>query len=78
MLAGVWQFGEEHIRNKVKEVAAAIQSLYEETIVFDPSMFEEDEVHWITVDTVNYIVQELHVRAAFLFYISKLRGRRVV
>lgn len=74
VLAGVWQFGEEHIRNKVKEVAAAIQSLYEETIVFDPSMFEEDEVHWITVDTVNYIVQEFRCNPGVVWFDPKSRS----
>jgi hypothetical protein len=71
VLAGVWQLGEEYIRNKVKEVAGAIQSLYEDTIVFDASMFEANEVHWLSVDTVNYTTQEFRCNPSTLWFDPK-------
>ena len=54
-LSGPWGFCEDHVRAKCKEYAKMIQSLKEDKIVFDG--FEEDEIHWITVDTVNFLAQ---------------------
>lgn len=50
VLSGCWGYCEDHIRCKVKEYGAAIQSLKAIKITFDG--FEDDEVHLLTVDCV--------------------------
>ncbi len=57
-MSGMWKYGEEFCRNKVREIADNIRSLYGDKIRLDPSHFDRDEVHWLSVDTVNYITQE--------------------
>jgi len=50
VLSGCWGYCEDHIRCKVKEYGAAIQSLKAIKITFDG--FDDDEVHLLTVDCV--------------------------
>ena len=58
-LIGPWGFCEDHVRDKCKEYAKMIQSLKEKKIVFGG--FDESEIHWITVDTVNFLTQEFRL-----------------
>eukprot|EP00986_Skeletonema_menzelii_P009268 scaffold4173_cov88-Skeletonema_menzelii.AAC.3 len=57
-MSGLWKYGEEFCRKKVREIAENIRSLFDDKIRLDESMFDPDEVHWLTVDTVTYITQE--------------------
>lgn len=50
VLSGRWGYCEDHIRCKVKEYGAAIQSLKVIKITFDG--FDDDEIHLLTVDGV--------------------------
>ena len=50
VLSGRWEYCEDHIRCKVKEYGAAIQSLKAIKITFDG--FDDDEIHLLTVDGV--------------------------
>ena len=65
-LSGPWGYCEDHVRAKCKEYAKMIQSLKEDKIVFDG--FEEDEIHWITVDTVNFLAQVSSTHSQILVY----------
>ena len=58
-LSGPWDLCEDHVRDKCKEYAKKIQSLKDKKIVF--GSFEESEIHWITVDTVNFLTQEFRL-----------------
>ncbi|KAL7537676.1 hypothetical protein ACHAXR_011645 [Thalassiosira sp. AJA248-18] len=59
VLAGRWGNCEDHIRAKVKEYARKIQSLKTKKIVFGG--WGDEEVHIITVDGVNFMVQEFRL-----------------
>ena len=59
VLAGKWNFCEEHIGQKLKEYARMIQSLKDEKIVFDG--WEDDECHIVTADGVNFMTQEFRL-----------------
>ncbi|KAL7429399.1 hypothetical protein ACHAXM_001847, partial [Skeletonema potamos] len=59
VLSGRWKRGEEYIRQNTKKISKCIQSLKSKKVVFDKDMFHKDEVHWLSVDTVNYVVEEL-------------------
>ena len=54
-LSGPWGFCEDHLREKCKEYAKHIQSLKKKKIVFGG--FDDEEIHWISVDTVNFLSQ---------------------
>lgn len=59
VLSGRWKFCEDHLRVKLKGYARHIQSLRGKKIVFRD--FEDSEIHWITVDTVNFRTQEFRL-----------------
>ena len=71
VLAGRWGYGEDHIRSKVKEIGEKIQSFKVRLIKFDPNLFDDDEVHWITVDCVNFITQEFRQDPSTAWYDPK-------
>jgi hypothetical protein len=73
-MAGLWKYGEEFCRNKVRGIAENIRSLYDEKITFDVTLFDEDEVHWLSVDTVNYITQEFRCNPSVLWYDPKSKS----
>eukprot|EP00984_Skeletonema_dohrnii_P017462 scaffold7958_cov80-Skeletonema_dohrnii-CCMP3373.AAC.3 len=73
-MAGVWKYGEEFCRKKVREIADNIRSLFEDKITFDESMFDPDEVHWLTVDTVTYITQEFRGNPSTGWYDPKSKS----
>ncbi|KAL7458959.1 hypothetical protein ACHAWC_011745 [Mediolabrus comicus] len=58
VLSGRWKRGEEYIRKKTKKISELIQSMMKDVVVFDVNMFHDDEVHWLSVDTVDYITEE--------------------
>lgn len=61
IMAGIWKVGENFIRRTVKTVVTSIQHLKPILIVFDPTIFGEQEVHIIAVDTVNFITEEFRL-----------------
>jgi hypothetical protein len=61
VLAGRWKFGEDYIREEVKANAKRIQSLKSKVIRFDIEDFGRQEIHLITVDTVNFLAQEFRL-----------------
>lgn len=72
VLSGRWDFCEDHIRCKIKYYGAKIQSLKEKKIVF--GNFHEDEVHWITVDCVNFPTEEFRLDPSSKYYNPKNNG----
>ena len=51
VLAGRWKYGEDYIRNVVKDNTAKIASLKDDVVQF--SGFDEKETHIISVDGLN-------------------------
>ena len=76
-MSGIWKYGEEFCRNKVIEVANNIRSLFNDKIVIDPTQFDPDEVHWLSVDTVNYITQEFRGTPSTDWYDPKSKSSGV-
>ena len=60
-MAGRWQCCEETYRNKWKKVVKAIADLRGQKIKFDPSDFPEDQIFLLTVDGVNFTINEPRV-----------------
>jgi hypothetical protein len=60
-MAGRWQCCEETYRKKWKEVVAAIADLRGQKIKFDPSDFPEDQIFLLSVDGVNFTINEPRV-----------------
>ncbi|KAL7499474.1 hypothetical protein ACHAWT_007755 [Skeletonema menzelii] len=73
-MSGLWGFGEEFCRKKVREIAENIRSFFEEKITLDISMFDPDEVHWLSVDTVTYITQEFRGTPSTKWYDPKSKS----
>ena len=71
MLAGRWGYGEDYIRDKVKEIARFIQSYKPTLIVLDPTLFHDDERDRITVDCVNFITEEFRQNPSPDYYDPK-------
>ena len=59
VLAGRWGYCEDYIRPKVKEYGKKIQSLKKYKIVFGG--FHPEEVYIISVDGVNFSVNEMRL-----------------
>ena len=72
VLVGRWKFGEDFIRDKVKENTRYIQ--YLKAKVIDFGNFEEGEIHAITVDGVNYCTHEFRLTPSTKFYNHKKNG----
>ena len=49
-MSGRWTDHEDTIAPKWKGIVEKIASLADENIVFDESLFAEDEIFWLTVD----------------------------
>ena len=64
-LSGCWGFCEDHVREKCKQYAKSIQSLKDKKIVFDG--FNEEEIHWISVDTVSFLSEVSLHTSTFTF-----------
>ena len=62
VMAGRWDCHEQTFREKWKEVVAAIAALRSEKIKFNPSDFPEDQIFLLTVDGVNFSIQEPRVK----------------
>ena len=62
VMAGRWDCHEQTFRDKWKEVVTAIAALRGEKIKFDPSDFPEDQIFLLTVDGVNFSIQEPRVK----------------
>ena len=71
VLAGRWGYGEDYIRDKVKEIARFIQSYKPTLIVLDPTLFHDDERDRITVDCVNFITEEFRQNPSPDYYDPK-------
>ena len=71
-LAGRWKYGEDYVRNAVLSNTEKIQSLKSQVILFDG--FDEKEIHWISVDTVNYESEELRLNPSTNWYNHKKNG----
>ena len=71
VLAGRWGYSEEFIGPKLKEIGKRIQSFVSRVIVFDPNLFDEREVHIITVDTFNCTTEEMRQTPSTSFYDHK-------
>ena len=56
VLAGRWKYGEDYIRNVVKDNTAKIASLKDDVVQF--SGFDEKETHIISVDGLNTSTRE--------------------
>ena len=61
-MAGRWGCHEQSYRAKWKEVVAAIAALHSEKIKFDPSDFPEDQIFLLSVDGVNFSINEPRVK----------------
>ena len=61
VLAGRWKFGEDYIREEVKANAKRIQSLKSKVIRFDIKDFGTEEIHLLSLDTVNFLAQEFRL-----------------
>ena len=59
VLSGRWDYCNDHIRKMTKVYVKMIQSLKEKKITFDG--FDPDEIHLISVDTVNFRTQEFRL-----------------
>jgi len=71
VLAGRWGYSEEYIGPKLKEIGKRIQSFVSKVIVFDPNLFDEREIHIITVDTFNCTTEEMRQTPSTAFYDHK-------
>ena len=72
VMAGRWKYGEDFIRHTVKANVRKIQSLKSKVIVF--SGFDEKEIYWISVDGVNYKVQEFRTTPDTKYFNHKDNG----
>ena len=59
VLSGRWGYCNDHIRKMTKVYVKMIQSLKEKKITFDG--FDPEEIHLISVDTVNFRTQEFRL-----------------
>eukprot|EP00573_Skeletonema_grethae_P001575 CAMPEP_0201689654 /NCGR_PEP_ID=MMETSP0578-20130828/3211_1 /ASSEMBLY_ACC=CAM_ASM_000663 /TAXON_ID=267565 /ORGANISM="Skeletonema grethea, Strain CCMP 1804" /LENGTH=248 /DNA_ID=CAMNT_0048174363 /DNA_START=110 /DNA_END=852 /DNA_ORIENTATION=+ len=71
VLAGRWGYGEKYIGAKIKEIAKRIQSFFEKMIVFDPDLFDDREIHIISVDTFNCTTEEMRQTPSTAFFDHK-------
>ncbi|KAL3795955.1 hypothetical protein ACHAWO_010211 [Cyclotella atomus] len=58
VLSGRWRLDEETLRKQIWKTLWQIQRHFPTLIYFDPSEWDAAQVHLITVDTVNYNVNE--------------------
>ena len=58
VLSGRWRQDEDTLRKHNWMTLREIQSNREDLIYFDPSEWDESQVHIATVDTVDYTVEE--------------------
>ena len=71
VLAGRWGYGEKYIGAKIKEIAKRIQSFFAKMIVFDPDLFDDREIHIISVDTFNCTTEEMRQTPSTAFFDHK-------
>lgn len=72
VLAGRWKFGEDYIREETKRNAKKIQALKPKVIVFGG--FDSREIHWISVDCVNYVCYEFRTTPSTKYFDHKSNG----
>ena len=58
VMSGRWKDHEDTIAPKWKRIAEQIASLADEKIVFDETLFADDEIFLLTVDGVNFTCNE--------------------
>ena len=68
-LSGRWDFCEDHLRGKTKEYVRKVQSLKGKKIVLEG--FDDDEIHWITVDCVNFETHEFRLDPSVKYFDHK-------
>lgn len=70
--AARWKHCEDTIRAKQKMYARRIQSLKEKKIIFGG--FKDSEIHWVTVDTVNFRTFEFRKDPSTKYFNPKSNG----
>ena len=68
-MSGRWKYGEDYIRDKVKENTKKIQSLKDQVIVYGG--FDCKEIHPTTTDGVNYGTEEFRKTPSTKYYNHK-------
>ena len=71
VLAGRWGYDESVCRGKIRATTENIRSFKDTVIFLDPSSFRDEEIHIITVDCVNFIVQEFRLNPSTIWFDHK-------
>ena len=60
VLSGRWKLCEDSLCDNIWKTLRRVQAHKDELIYIDPNEFKSEEVHIMTVDTVNYKIEEPH------------------
>lgn len=71
-MAGRWKYGEDYIRDVVKDYTAKLASLKPKVVVFGG--FGKDEIHICTVDGLNTSTEEFRLNPSTKYYNHKSNG----
>lgn len=75
VMSGTWGHSEDFIGKTVKEYTKLIQSLKSKKIVFGG--FDDREIFWVSVDKVNFLVEEFRLDPSTKWYDFKSKSRYV-
>lgn len=75
VMSGTWGYSEDFIGKTVKEYTKLIQSLKSKKIVFGG--FDEREIFWVSIDKVNFLVEEFRLDPSTKWYDHKSKSRYV-
>ena len=72
VMAGRWKYGEDYIRDAVKDNTKKLASLKSKVVKFDG--FDEKEIHLCSVDGLNTITQEFRLNPSTKYFNHKDNG----
>ena len=71
VLSGHWGLHKDTMWENIWKTLGTIQGHKERLINFDPDEFKPDEIHVMTVDCVNYLIEELCIQPSTLWFDPK-------
>ena len=74
VLSGRWGLHEDTLRDNIWKTLGTIQEHKKRLINFDPDEFKQDEIHVMSVDCVNYLIEEPRIQPSTKWFDPKSKS----
>ncbi|KAL7474376.1 hypothetical protein ACHAW6_000351, partial [Cyclotella cf. meneghiniana] len=74
VVSGCWGLHEDTLRDNIWKTLGTIQEHKKRLVNFDPDEFKRDEIHVMSVDCVNYLIEEPRIQPSTKWFDPKSKS----